>query len=138
MGHSVAASRPKAPPIVSSWQSLLVVSTSPEAPVCMSLADLTTAVTHCRDPVVAVMQQYWNSSQAYKYIPVPVIAEAFKSFRIGQDTAARLAQSPDKAAMDQQSEGIELLVKKKYALSSGQLFAACWQVGSPSVAVDFA
>ena len=75
------------------------------------------------------MQQYWNSSQAYKYMPVPVIAEAFKNFRVGQDTAARLAQGPDKAAMDKQSQGVELLVKKKYALSAGQLFAACWQVG---------
>lgn len=61
-------------------------------------------------------------------MPVPVIAEAFKSFRIGQDTAARLAQGPDKAAMDKQAEGVELLVKKKYALSPGQLFGACWQV----------
>lgn len=60
---------------------------------------------------------------------VPAIAEAFKSFTVGQDTAARLAQGPDKAAMDKQAEGVELLVKKKYALSTGQLFAACWQVG---------
>ena len=84
------------------------------------------------------MQQYWNSSQAYKYMPVPAIAEAFKSFRIGQDTAARLAQGPDKAAMDKQSEGIKLLVKKKYALTAGQLFAACWQVGRPLVIVAIA
>lgn len=65
-------------------------------------------------------------------MPVPVIAEAFKSFRIGQDTLARLVQGVDKAAMDKQSEGIEPLVKKKYALSPGQLFAACWQVRAPS------
>lgn len=82
--------------------------------------------------VLAMMQQYWNSSQAYKYMPVPVIAEAFKSFRIGQEIAAHLAQGPDKAAMDKQAHGIELLVKKKYALSPGQLFAACWQVGAYS------
>lgn len=68
-------------------------------------------------------------------MPVTTIAEAFKSFRIGRDTAARLAQGPDKAAMDTQSEGIELLVKKKYALTPGQLFAACWQVGPPLVIV---
>ena len=84
------------------------------------------------------MQQYWNSSQAYKYMPVPVIAEAFKSFIIGQDTAARLVQGPDKAAMDKQSEGIELLVKKKYALSPGQLFAACWQVRAPYANLEIA
>ena len=78
--------------------------------------------------VLGVMQQYWNSSQAYKYMPVSAIAEAFKSFRVGQDIAARLGQPPDKAAMEKEAEGIELLVKKKYALSPGQLFAACWQV----------
>lgn len=78
--------------------------------------------------VLAAMQQYWNSSQAYKYMPVPAIAEAFKSSRVGQEVAASLGQPPDKAAMDKQAEGIELLVKKKYALSPGQLFAACWQV----------
>ena len=59
---------------------------------------------------------------------VPVIAEAFKSFRIGQDTAALLAQDPDKAALEKQANGVEMLVKKKYALSATQLFAACWQV----------
>lgn len=75
-----------------------------------------------------VVQQYWNSSEPYKYMSVPVIAEAFKSFRIGQDTAALLAQGPDKAALEKQAGGVELLVKKKYALSAGQLFAACWQV----------
>lgn len=79
---------------------------------------------------LSVMQQYWNSSQAYKYMPVPAIAEAFKGFRVGQETAARLAQAPDKAAVDKQAEGVELLVKKKYALSPGQLFAACWQVST--------
>ena len=75
-----------------------------------------------------VVQQYWNGSQPYKYMSVPVIAEAFKSFRIGQDTAALLTQGPDKAALEKQAQGVELLVKKKYALSSSQFFAACWQV----------
>ena len=103
----------------------------------MFFADLTTANAAVILSWLS-MQQYWNSSQAYKHMPVSVIAEAFKSFRTGQDTAARLAQSPDKAAMDKHSQGIELLVKKKYALSSGQLFAACWQVGMPSAIVEFA
>ena len=77
------------------------------------------------------MQQYWNSRQPYKYMPVPAIAQAFKGFRVGQEIAALLATAPDKAALEKHSQGVELLVKKKYALSAGQLFAACWQVSPP-------
>ena len=87
------------------------------------LAKQTGVLTHA-----VHLQQYWNSSQPYKHISVPAFAEMFKSFKVGRDTAARIAEGPDRAALDKQSQGVELLVKKKYALSNGQLFHACWQV----------
>ncbi len=59
---------------------------------------------------------------------MPAFAELFKNFKVGKETAAQLAQGADKVALDKQSEGVELLVKKKYALTNGQLFNACWQV----------
>lgn len=87
------------------------------------LAKQTGVLTHALH-----LQQYWNSSQPYKHISVPAFAEMFKSFKVGRETAARIAEGPDKAALDKQNQGVELLVKKKYALSNGQLFHACWQV----------
>lgn len=74
-----------------------------------------------------VLQQYWNSSQPYKYVSVQAFAELFKNFHVGQDIAQRLAQPPEKQPHD--SEGATpLLIKKKYALSKTQLFKACWEV----------
>ena len=75
-----------------------------------------------------MLQQYWNSSKPYRHISVPAFAELFKSFKVGKETAERLAQGPDKAALDKENAGVDLLVTKKYALTNGQLFNACWQV----------
>ena len=73
-----------------------------------------------------MLQQYWNSSQPYKYVSVQAFAELFKNFHVGQGIAQRLAQEPEKPS---QAEGAQpLLIKKKYALSQGQLFKACWEV----------
>ncbi len=74
------------------------------------------------------LQQYWNSSQPYKHISVPAFAELFKHHKVGQETTARLAQGVDKAALEKQGDTSALLIKKKYALSNGALFHACWQV----------
>jgi len=79
------------------------------------------------------LQQYWNSSQPYKHISVPAFAELFKHHKVGQETAARLAEGPDRAALEKQGDTSELLMKKKYALSNGALFHACWQVRVTSV-----
>ena len=79
------------------------------------------------------LQQYWNSSQPYKHISVPAFAELFKHHKVGQETTARLAQGVDKAALEKQGDTSALLIKKKYALSNGALFHACWQVRVTSV-----
>lgn len=79
------------------------------------------------------LQQYWNSSQPYKHISVPAFAELFKHHKVGQETTARLAQGVDKAALEKQGDTSALLIKKKYALSNGALFHACWQVRVASV-----
>lgn len=79
------------------------------------------------------LQQYWNSSQPYKHISVPAFAELFKHHKVGQETTARLSQGVDRAALEKQGDTSALLIKKKYALSNGALFHACWQVRVTSV-----
>lgn len=55
-------------------------------------------------------------------------AQEFKNFKVGQATQEELRRGPDRAEIDKQAQGRELLVKKKYALTNGQLFKACWEV----------
>ena len=83
--------------------------------------------------MASCLQQYWNSSQPYKHISVPAFAELFKHHKVGQETAARLAEGPDRAALEKQGDTSKLLIKKKYALSNTALFHACWQVRVMSV-----
>lgn len=78
--------------------------------------------------MLCLLQQYWASSSPYRYYSVPDFAEEFKQFHVGRSTLERLAEAPDRAELEKQANGRELLIKKKYALTNGQLFKACWEV----------
>ena len=65
------------------------------------------------------LQAYWVKSEPYHFVSVLEIVEAFKSSKVGQENAARLAPPFQK---DETSDAA--LVRKRYALSSEHIMLA--------------
>ncbi|XP_024516623.1 ABC transporter G family member 31 [Selaginella moellendorffii] len=82
------------------------------------VADFLQEVTSKKD-----QKQYWaDKSRPYQYIPVAVFAEAFQDYQAGKDLSAHLATPYNKAGSHPAA-----LSKRKYAMSSWELFKACTQ-----------
>lgn len=59
------------------------------------------------------MQQYWVGSSPYRFIGVKEIADAFKTYKVGQANAEALATPYQRLEGDDKA-----LVTRKYALNS--------------------
>ncbi|XP_015873783.3 ABC transporter G family member 31 [Ziziphus jujuba] len=81
------------------------------------VADFLQEVTSKKDQA-----QYWaDPSKPYKYIPVPEIAKAFNNSRFGKAIESTLATPYDKSKSHPSA-----LAKTQYAVSTGELFRACF------------
>ncbi len=71
----------------------------------------------CSDIVCICLQQYWVGNEPYRHIPVAVIAERFKDWKIGKRNAELLAKPFPKESCHPAA-----LVKTNYALGSELAF----------------
>ncbi|BDA40539.1 Pleiotropic drug resistance protein 1 [Coccomyxa sp. Obi] len=89
------------------------------------IADFLQEVTSRKD-----QQQYWHdASKPYRFISVAEFAEHFKNFSVGRQIAKDLASPPPTCGLGGtgRNDPDGVLVRKRYALSSWELFKACWR-----------
>ncbi|QHO46532.1 ABC transporter G family member [Arachis hypogaea] len=88
-----------------------------KCPERKGVADFLQEVTSKKD-----QQQYWSQKdEPYRYVSTSEFAEAFSSFKIGEQLVTELGIPYDKRGVHQAA-----LVKDKYGISNWELFKACF------------